>query len=52
MAAQPLNVQGFSQLFVISHDDTFEQDTDHVIHVVKEEGESRIGAELGVEGVG
>jgi exonuclease SbcC len=52
LADQILDIQGFSQLFVISHDDTFEQDTDHVIHVVKEEGESRIGAELGVEVVG
>ncbi|MGQ9794764.1 MAG: AAA family ATPase, partial [Anaerolineae bacterium] len=31
---------GLSQLFVISHDDTFEQVTDHVVRVRKEHGES------------
>jgi exonuclease SbcC len=31
---------GFSQLFVISHDDTFEQVTNHVVRVRKEHGES------------
>ena len=36
-----MNVKGFSQLFVISHDDTFERDTDHVVRVVKENGVSR-----------
>ncbi len=41
LAQQILNVKGFSQLFVISHDDTFEQDTDHVLRVVKEDGRSR-----------
>lgn len=41
LAEQILNVKGFSQLFVISHDDTFEQDTDHVVRVVKEDGRSR-----------
>lgn len=41
LAEQILNVQGFSQLFVISHDDTFEQDTDHVVRVVKEDGRSQ-----------
>ncbi|MBN1260726.1 MAG: AAA family ATPase, partial [Anaerolineae bacterium] len=40
LAAQILNVKGFAQLFVISHDDTFEQDTDHVVHIVKDEGAS------------
>lgn len=40
LAEQILNVKGFSQLFVISHDDTFEQDTDHIIHVTKENGVS------------
>ena len=35
-------VQGFSQLFVISHDDTFERDTDNVVRVVKENGVSRV----------
>jgi exonuclease SbcC len=41
LAEQILNVQGFSQLFVISHDDTFEQDTDHVVRVMKEDGRSQ-----------
>jgi len=27
---------------VISHDDTFERDTDHVVRVVKENGASRV----------
>lgn len=31
---------GLSQLFVISHDDTFQEVTDHVVHVRKERGES------------
>jgi exonuclease SbcC len=42
LAEQILNVKGFSQLFVISHDDTFERDTDHVVRVVKENGVSRV----------
>jgi len=32
----------FLQLFVISHDDTFERDTDNVVWVVKENGVSRV----------
>ncbi|MGC9469044.1 MAG: AAA family ATPase [Anaerolineae bacterium] len=40
LARQILNVKGFSQLFVISHDDTFEQDTDHIVRVWKENGVS------------
>ena len=42
LAEHILNVKGFSQLFVISHDDTFERDTDHVVRVVKEDGASRV----------
>jgi exonuclease SbcC len=38
LAQQILNIKGFSQLFVISHDDTFEQDTDHVVRLHKENG--------------
>jgi exonuclease SbcC len=45
LAQQILNVQGFSQLFVISHDDTFEQDTDHVVRVRKENDASIIESE-------
>ncbi len=48
LAEQILDIKGFAQLFVISHDDTFEQDTDHVIRVVKEDGASHIGPELGM----
>ena len=40
LAEQILSVKGFSQLFVISHDDTFEQDTDHVVRVEKVNGAS------------
>jgi exonuclease SbcC len=42
LARQILNVKGFSQLFVISHDDTFEQDTDHVVRITKENGVSYV----------
>jgi exonuclease SbcC len=42
LAQQILDVKGFSQLFVISHDDTFEQDTDNVVRLVKENGASRV----------
>jgi ABC-type transport system involved in cytochrome bd biosynthesis fused ATPase/permease subunit len=42
LAEQILNVKGFSQLFVISHDDAFERDTDHVVRVVKDDGVSRV----------
>jgi len=42
LAEQILNVKGFAQLFVISHDDTFEQETDHVVRVAKENGVSRV----------
>lgn len=44
LAEQILNVKGFSQLFVISHDDTFEQGTDNIVHVIKENGISRVEA--------
>ncbi len=42
LAAQVLNVKGFAQLFVISHDDTFEQDTDFAVRIEKTDGESRV----------
>jgi exonuclease SbcC len=47
LAEQIMNVKGFSQLFVISHDETFERDTDNVVHVVKENGASRACPESG-----
>ncbi|UYP44661.1 DNA double-strand break repair Rad50 ATPase [Candidatus Lokiarchaeum ossiferum] len=34
------NVRGFRQLFVISHDDTFEENADHVIRFEKDESET------------
>ena len=42
LAEQILNVKGFSQLFVISHDDTFERDSNNVVRIVKESGVSRV----------
>ena len=35
-------IKGFSQLFVISHDDTFERGTDNLVRVVEENGVSRV----------
>ena len=40
LAHQILNVEGFRQLFVISHDDTFEQATQNLIRVERLNGES------------
>ena len=37
---------GFSQIFIISHDDAFEQSTDHVVRVWKKDGLSQIEVEL------
>jgi exonuclease SbcC len=45
LADQILAVKGFSQLFVISHDDTFERVTNNVVRVVKENGVSKISQE-------
>lgn len=42
LADHILNLRGFSQLFVISHDDTFERVTENRIRVVKENGVSRV----------
>jgi exonuclease SbcC len=44
LAEQILNVKELSQLFVISHDDTFERDTDHVVQAIKENGVSWVEA--------
>lgn len=44
LADQILAVKGFSQLFVVSHDDTFERATDHVIRIAKENGTSKVVA--------
>ena len=40
LAQQILDVKGFKQLFVISHDDTFEQATENLIRVGKIDGKS------------
>jgi exonuclease SbcC len=42
LAEQILSVKGFSQLFVISHDDTFERVTNSIIRVRKEDGVSKV----------
>lgn len=42
LARQILDVRGFRQLFVISHDDTFEQATQNVIRVKRVDGHSEI----------
>ncbi len=47
LAQQILGIQGFRQLFVISHDDTFEQATDQVIRVEKVDGISQVLVEEG-----
>lgn len=44
LARQVLDIQGFRQLFVISHDDTFEQSTENLIRVQKIDGVSEIVA--------
>jgi len=38
LARQILGIEGFRQLFVISHDDTFEQATEKLIRVKKVNG--------------
>lgn len=42
LARQILDVKGFEQMFVISHDDTFEQATQNVIRVQKINGISQV----------
>ncbi|MBV7330896.1 SMC family ATPase [Chloroflexi bacterium TSY] len=42
LARQISQVKGFQQVFVISHDDTFEQTTDHIIRVEKKNSASII----------
>jgi exonuclease SbcC len=42
LARQILNVRGFRQLFVISHDDTFQQLTQNLIRVARVDGVSRV----------
>lgn len=45
LARQILAIQGFEQLFVISHDDTFEQATENLIRVQKSGGVSKIASD-------
>jgi len=45
LADQILNVKGFSQIFVISHDDTFERAVGNYVRVTKENGISHIESE-------
>ncbi len=40
LAQQVAGVKGFEQLFVISHDDTFERQVNHAVVVRKKDGES------------
>lgn len=44
LAEKIMQVKGFSQLFVISHDDTFERAAQSYLRVVKEDGVSRVEA--------
>jgi len=48
LSEQILNISGFKQIFVISHDDTFNEKYENVIRVEKISGESRVIAEGGV----
>jgi exonuclease SbcC len=45
LADQIRRVRGFDQLIVISHDDTFEQGLDDVIHLEKRNGETMLAQE-------
>ncbi len=42
LARQIAGVRGFQQLFIISHDDSFEQATERLIRVEKRNGVSEI----------
>jgi exonuclease SbcC len=43
LATQLSRIGGFKQIFVISHDDTFEEMVENAIKVRKENGVSRVG---------
>ena len=45
LSEQILNISGFKQIFVISHDDTFNEKYENVVKVEKIGGESRVIAE-------
>ncbi|MEA1944760.1 MAG: AAA family ATPase [Euryarchaeota archaeon] len=44
LSEQILNISGFKQIFVISHDDTFNEKYENVIRVEKIDGESRVAS--------
>lgn len=45
LAEQIRRVRGFDQLFVISHDDTFEQSLDSLVRLRKKDGETHVATE-------
>jgi exonuclease SbcC len=45
LAQQIGQVKHFDQLFVISHDDTFEENVDHIIHVSRKDASDGVRAE-------
>jgi exonuclease SbcC len=42
LSEQIMNIKGFKQIFVISHDDTFNEKYGHVVKIEKINGESRV----------
>lgn len=44
LSEQIMNIKGFKQIFVISHDDTFNEKYGHVVKIEKLNGESRVVA--------
>lgn len=44
LSEQIMNIKGFKQIFVISHDDTFNEKYGHVVKIEKINGESRVAA--------
>lgn len=44
LSEQIMNIKGFKQIFVISHDDTFNEKYGHVVKIEKTNGESRVMA--------
>ncbi len=42
LSEQIMNIKGFKQIFVISHDDTFNEKYGHVVKIEKLNGESRV----------
>jgi exonuclease SbcC len=44
LSEQIMNIKGFKQIFVISHDDTFNEKYGHVVKIEKLDGESRVAA--------